>query len=152
MILGPQGPGKVGQRGGFSYTRTAAHGQRHAGVAQLVEHYLAKVDVASSNLVSRSTLAPTSTERGGISIAPLCRWHAGLPQRCHTQSRGGHHRKRGDLLCCMCPAWVVPRAGLEPARLAAADFKSDASTIPPSRPIRPGCGARSRPFPGTRTL
>ena len=27
---------------------------RHAGVAQLVEHYLAKVDVASSNLVSRS--------------------------------------------------------------------------------------------------
>ena len=25
-----------------------------AGVAQLVEHYLAKVDVASSNLVSRS--------------------------------------------------------------------------------------------------
>ncbi len=26
----------------------------YAGVAQLVEHYLAKVDVASSNLVSRS--------------------------------------------------------------------------------------------------
>ena len=26
-----------------------------AGVAQLVEHYLAKVDVASSSLVSRST-------------------------------------------------------------------------------------------------
>ena len=44
MILGPQGPGKVGQRGGFFF----------AGVAQLVEHYLAKVDVASSNLVSRS--------------------------------------------------------------------------------------------------
>ena len=60
MILGPQGPGKVGQRGGFSYTRTAAHGQRHAGVAQLVEHYLAKVDVASSNLVSRS-IPPTSS-------------------------------------------------------------------------------------------
>ena len=48
MILGPQGPGKVGQRGGFSI----------AGVAQLVEHYLAKVDVASSNLVSRSTFPP----------------------------------------------------------------------------------------------
>ena len=28
---------------------------RHAGVAQLVEHYLAKVDVAGSNPVSRST-------------------------------------------------------------------------------------------------
>jgi hypothetical protein len=27
---------------------------KYAGVAQLVEHYLAKVDVASSNLVSRS--------------------------------------------------------------------------------------------------
>ena len=48
MILGPQGPGKVGQRGGFFV----------AGVAQLVEHYLAKVDVASSNLVSRSTSPP----------------------------------------------------------------------------------------------
>ena len=44
MILGWQQPGKVGQRGGFFV----------AGVAQLVEHYLAKVDVASSNLVSRS--------------------------------------------------------------------------------------------------
>ena len=54
MILGPQGPGKVGQRGGFFF----------AGVAQLVEHYLAKVDVASSNLVSRSNLAPH--ERGGL--------------------------------------------------------------------------------------
>ena len=53
MILGPQGPGKVGQRGGFSI----------AGVAQLVEHYLAKVDVASSNLVSRSI--PTPTPHGG---------------------------------------------------------------------------------------
>jgi len=28
--------------------------RNNAGVAQLVEHYLAKVDVASSNLVSRS--------------------------------------------------------------------------------------------------
>lgn len=28
----------------------------YAGVAQLVEHYLAKVDVASSNLVSRSNV------------------------------------------------------------------------------------------------
>ena len=49
MILGPQGPGKVGQRGGFFV----------AGVAQLVEHYLAKVDVASSNLVSRSIPTPS---------------------------------------------------------------------------------------------
>ena len=50
MILGPQGPGKVGQRGGFFV----------AGVAQLVEHYLAKVDVASSNLVSRSIPTPSA--------------------------------------------------------------------------------------------
>lgn len=55
MILGPQGPGKVGQRGGFFV----------AGVAQLVEHYLAKVDVASSNLVSRS-----------ISPSPSCPYPA----------------------------------------------------------------------------
>ena len=44
MILGPQGPGKVGQRGGFFF----------AGVAQLVEHYLAKVDVVGSNPITRS--------------------------------------------------------------------------------------------------
>lgn len=75
MILGPQGPGKVGQRGGFPFSFTPHRKrtqQRHnvdgsaarveAGVAQLVEHYLAKVDVASSNLVSRSKFnAPTST-------------------------------------------------------------------------------------------
>jgi len=38
-----------------------------AGVAQLVEHYLAKVDVASSNLVSRST---TNALPDGINQAP----------------------------------------------------------------------------------
>lgn len=32
--------------------------QKHAVVAQLVEHHLAKVDVASSSLVNRSTEAP----------------------------------------------------------------------------------------------
>ena len=32
--------------------------QKHAVVAQLVEHHLAKVDVASSSLVNRSTQAP----------------------------------------------------------------------------------------------
>ena len=36
----------------------------YAGVAQLVEHYLAKVDVASSNLVSRSILTPHPTGGG----------------------------------------------------------------------------------------
>jgi hypothetical protein len=32
--------------------------QQNAGIAQLVEHNLAKVGVASSNLVSRSNSAP----------------------------------------------------------------------------------------------
>ena len=32
--------------------------RKHAVVAQLVEHHLAKVDVASSSLVNRSTKAP----------------------------------------------------------------------------------------------
>ena len=32
--------------------------RKHAVVAQLVEHHLAKVDVASSSLVNRSTQAP----------------------------------------------------------------------------------------------
>ena len=41
----------------------------YAGVAQLVEHYLAKVDVASSNLVSRSSpQAPTFMEVGAFII------------------------------------------------------------------------------------
>ena len=35
--------------------------RKHAVVAQLVEHHLAKVDVASSSLVNRSTKAPRVT-------------------------------------------------------------------------------------------
>ena len=31
--------------------------------------------------------------------------------------------------------YLVPKAGLEPARLAAGDFESPASTIPPLGPI-----------------
>ena len=38
----------------------------YAGVAQLVEHYLAKVDVASSNLVSRSNPNPPIHRGGGF--------------------------------------------------------------------------------------
>lgn len=64
MILGPQGPGKVGQRGGFFF----------AGVAQLVEHYLAKVDVASSNLVFRSIKKGASGRVGlGAALQKLLR-------------------------------------------------------------------------------
>ncbi len=55
MILGWQHPGKVGQCGGFFlFIFLLLYSYPFAGVAQLVEHYLAKVDVASSNLVSRS--------------------------------------------------------------------------------------------------
>ena len=70
MILGPQGPGKVGQRGGFFF----------AGVAQLVEHYLAKVDVASSNLVSRS-IPPQSQHWGLFCGSDLCTGHLGFKPR-----------------------------------------------------------------------
>ena len=35
---------------------------------------------------------------------------------------------------CAC-RFLVPKAGLEPARLAAGDFESPASTIPPLGPI-----------------
>ena len=38
--------------------RTEKFKAKHAVVAQLVEHHLAKVDVASSSLVNRSTKAP----------------------------------------------------------------------------------------------
>ena len=38
-------------------------------------------------------------------------------------------------LCYFVRCLVVPKAGLEPARLAAGDFESPASTIPPLGPI-----------------
>ena len=51
---------------------------------------------------------------------------------------------------------MVPEAGLEPARLAAEDFKSPASAISPLRPerilqdVRPGSGRLA--FPGWTTF
>ena len=72
MILGGQLPGKVGQCGIFyfiiliilvmlvivlSFDLSYYFQATTARVAQLVEHHLAKVAVASSSLVSRSTLA-----------------------------------------------------------------------------------------------
>ena len=38
----------------------------YAGIAQLVEHYLAKVDVASSSLVSRSIIRKDSSLRAAF--------------------------------------------------------------------------------------
>merc|ERR1712023_597149 len=47
--------------GHFERTSTKRNSRlRHAGIAQLVEHDLAKVGVASSNLVSRSNLLEIS--------------------------------------------------------------------------------------------
>ena len=40
-----------------------------AGVAQLVEHYLAKVDVAGSNPVSRSTVKSRDIYLGKVDVA-----------------------------------------------------------------------------------
>ena len=45
--------------------------QKHAVVAQLVEHHLAKVDVASSSLVNRSTEAPRSAS-GLFVVSGFC--------------------------------------------------------------------------------
>ena len=47
--------------------------RKHAVVAQLVEHHLAKVDVASSSLVNRSTESPEVC-LGAFSLSPkvLC--------------------------------------------------------------------------------
>ena len=47
--------------------------RKHAVVAQLVEHHLAKVDVASSSLVNRSTESP-EVRPGAFSLSPkvLC--------------------------------------------------------------------------------
>ena len=43
--------------------------RKHAVVAQLVEHHLAKVDVASSSLVNRSTESPEVC-LGAFSLSP----------------------------------------------------------------------------------
>ena len=46
-----------------------------AGVAQLVEHQPSKLNVASSNLVSRSKKYPVRTQRGG---SKHCRCSSGV--------------------------------------------------------------------------
>src|SRR5690625_7545848 len=96
MIVGGQPPAKVGQCEELFFNNQAPAGQFNcqpalcAGVAQLVEHYLAKVDVASSNLVSRSTTDslndPASTAFVSC-IRPLSRqasWCPAPPRRCNS--------------------------------------------------------------------
>ena len=48
--------------------------QKHAVVAQLVEHHLAKVDVASSSLVNRSTEAPRFASGLFVVSGFCCLW------------------------------------------------------------------------------
>ena len=43
---------------GFLSSSLSRSAKQHAGVAQLVEHYLAKVDVRSSSLLTRSMFIP----------------------------------------------------------------------------------------------
>ena len=68
-----------------------------------------------------------------------------------ARNRGADGRAR-----CNAMRRVVPRAGLEPARLAAADFKSAVSTVPPPGPsgdsTRPGRRQRARRWPLVRPL
>gem|GEM_PF-2298458 len=45
----------------FRFSRQLAGNKECAGIAQLVEHNLAKVGVASSNLVSRSNIEANNT-------------------------------------------------------------------------------------------
>ena len=52
--------------------------QKHAVVAQLVEHHLAKVDVASSSLVNRSTEAPRFASGLFCCLRKFWFWRRGL--------------------------------------------------------------------------
>jgi hypothetical protein len=52
-----------------------------AGIAQLVEHNLAKVGVASSSLVSRSKLHETPT---GVGVFALATWQSGYAADCKS--------------------------------------------------------------------
>src|SRR5690625_3983227 len=101
MIVGGQPPAKVGQCEELFFNNQAPAGQFNcqpalcAGVAQLVEHYLAKVDVASSNLVSRSTTDsrnnPAST--AGFSCIRLLACQASL---CPSAPRSYNQDERGS--------------------------------------------------------
>ena len=60
-----------------------------AGIAQLVEHNLAKVGVASSNLVSRSKFQKTSvTPRFFLVKAVKARWQSGYAADCNSVYAG----------------------------------------------------------------
>merc|ERR1711916_159002 len=64
--------------GHFERTSTKRNGRlRHAGIAQLVEHDLAKVGVASSNLVSRSNiLEHTQVAEAAGATQRVASWNA----------------------------------------------------------------------------
>ena len=77
---------------------TIATGFDDAGIAQLVEHNLAKVGVASSNLVSRSKFEkPRAGSRGfflynvsnrGNLASPLAEWQSGYAAACKAVDAG----------------------------------------------------------------
>ena len=98
MILGGQLPGKVGQCEEFILSVSKVSSAvwvvplMYAGVAQLVEHYLAKVDVASSNLVSRSNTNLLDQQK---STPPRAGFFVWLFWR-HSGSTGTKERKRKE--------------------------------------------------------
>src|SRR5436190_5342170 len=61
---------------------------KNAGVAQLVEHHLAKVDVASSSLVTRSSLRLERSANRGLERARRRLAKAGRPKRSKTRLAG----------------------------------------------------------------
>jgi hypothetical protein len=63
----------------MQYVRPRPQRTSYADVAQLVEHHLAKVDVASSNLVVRSLLLPNKSHLTGPPVPGDWRSGSALP-------------------------------------------------------------------------
>ncbi len=63
----------------MQYARPRPERTSYADVAQLVEHHLAKVDVASSNLVVRSLLISYTSQNAGLPVPGDWRSGSALP-------------------------------------------------------------------------
>ena len=75
----------------------ASFEESNAGIAQLVERNLAKVEVASSRLVSRSRFLKVSRPRVGLFFTDLGRPSDGIGRRSGLKIRRPFKRRTGSI-------------------------------------------------------
>ncbi len=94
-----------------------ARGPRDAGIAQLVEHHLAKVGVAGSSPVSRSLTLLSSGGSAGCGLARPCRRRSQVVRQRSAKPPFGGSNPPGASCCRPCGAnsvWTAPKAGDAP--------------------------------------